>query len=62
MSATLTIQATPVVAPITDTEAAPLSTAEVNALLGMSAAAERKPTVKSGTRVERHWRQAGQVD
>jgi hypothetical protein len=54
--------ATTEVAPISDADASPLSTTEANALLALSATAERKPTVKAGTRVERHWRQTGQVD
>jgi len=57
----LTLEGT-TLAPVSDTEAKPLTTAEANALLGMAAAAERKPRVKAGTRTERHWRTSGQVD
>jgi hypothetical protein len=59
---TLEETTTEVVTPISDANATPLTTAEANALLSMSATAERKPTVRAGTRVERHWRTSGQVD
>lgn len=57
-----TTKTTPEVAPVQDAEASPLTTAEANALLTMAAQSERKPSVKAGSRVERHWRQTGQVD
>ena len=50
------------VAPLSDADATPLTMTEANALLAMSAGSEKKPTVRAGVRVERHWRTRGQVD
>lgn len=50
------------VVPVADTEATPLTTAEANALLSLSASVERKPRVKAGTATERHWQRRGNVD
>lgn len=60
----LTLENTPTieVTPVSDTDAVPLTTIEGNTLLAISAGAERKPTVRAGTRIERHWRTSGQVD
>ena len=58
----LTIEETTTVIPVTDAEAAPLTTAEANALLSLSAGQERKPRVKAGIAVSRAWRSQGQVD
>jgi hypothetical protein len=52
---------TTIVAPISDTEAAPLTTAEADALLAQAAGAERKPTVP-GEADSRAWAFSGQVD
>lgn len=51
----------PVVAPVTDAEAAPLTAAEADVLLAQSAGAERKPTVP-GEADSRAWSFGGQVD
>lgn len=51
----------PLVAPLSDTEAAPLTAAEADALLAQAAGAERKPTVP-GTANSRAWQFGGSVD
>ena len=58
----LTATAPAIVPSITDTEAAPLTSAEGNALLGLSAQGERKPAVFAGQRTDRAWVRAGNVD
>ena len=58
----LTIEETTTVTPVTDAEAAPLTTAEANALLTLSAAQEKTPTVRAGVATTRAWRQAGNDD
>jgi hypothetical protein len=62
MSAMLTLEKTTTTTPVTDAEAAPLTTAEANTLLTLSATQEKTPSVKAGIRTTRAWRTAGNVD
>lgn len=58
----LTIEETTTVTPVTDAEAAPLTTAEANRLIALSAGQEKTPRVKAGIATTRAWRTRGQVD